>query len=214
MRIASLEDTAIALLDASAFRLYGKNKIIHVINVHRILESTAKGILKSRAEHNRCTGEIKISHQCRDELLDQLTKETKKAQNEKVNDIIMARNFNQGINGDQMRRFIRENGLLEVHKTLNETDKMDKDNTQESGVKQIDAVLATEEVIVAIQRSNVVDFKEVINTDHRGFIFDLDAQDYFSISTSNYDRNNNIILDPTRRSYCNKFRKKLEEHIE
>ena len=126
----------------------------------------------------------------------------------------MARNFNQGINGDQMRRFIRENGLLEVHKTLNETDKMDKDNTQESGVKQIDAVLATEEVIVAIQRSNVVDFKEVINTDHRGFIFDLDAQDYFSISASNYDRNNNIILDPTRRSHCNKFRKKLEEHIE
>jgi len=41
----------------------------------------------------------------------------------------LAGDFNQDVDGNQMRRFMRENRLLEVHETLNENNAHEKDNT-------------------------------------------------------------------------------------
>jgi len=81
-------------------------------------------------------------------------------------------------------------------------------------VKQIDAILATKGVIQSIQGSILVDFKEIIDIDHRGFIFDLDVNEYFSVGASIYDLNDNVTLDPSRWTHRNKFNEKVEEYIE
>ena len=39
----------------------------------------------------------------------------------------------------------------------------------------------------SICRSKAVDFSEVIITDHRGFIFNLDVKKYFNLKASKYD---------------------------
>ena len=41
---------------------------------------------------------------------------------------------------------MRENGLLEIHEILNEIKDIQRDRTHKTGSKQIDAVLALEEV--------------------------------------------------------------------
>ena len=63
----------------SAFRLESNTKVLQIINVYRIPESTTPGILKSRAQYDRCTGIVKTSRQYRDELLTDLSEEIRKA---------------------------------------------------------------------------------------------------------------------------------------
>ena len=59
----------------SSFRLESNQKTMQVFNIYRIPESTALGILKSRAQYDLYNGEIKISRQYQDELLEELVKE-------------------------------------------------------------------------------------------------------------------------------------------
>ena len=65
-----------------------------------------------------------------------------------------------------------------------------------------------------IRGSILIDFKEIIDTDHRGFIFDIDINEYFTIEASMYDKIENNNLDPTKRSHRIKFMTKLDEYIE
>jgi len=198
----------------SAFRLQSQNKVLQIMNIYRIPDSISPGILKSRAQYDRRNGEVRTSRQYRDELLEKLLLEVEKARNEGVKDIIIAGDFNQDIDGDQMRKFMRENGLFEVHEMVNETDNYLKDRTQENSTKQIDTVLATEEVLQTIRESILVDFKDIIDMDHRDFIFDLDIKEYFTIEASMYDEIETNTLDPTKRSHRIKFTEKLDEYIE
>ena len=45
----------------SSFRLEGNKKVVQVISMYRIPESTEPGILKSRAQYDRCTGKVQMS---------------------------------------------------------------------------------------------------------------------------------------------------------
>ena len=126
----------------------------------------------------------------------------------------MAGDFNQDAEEEQMKRFIRENRLFKVHETLNKIEDAIKDKMHKTGSKKINAVLATEDVLRAIQGSILVDFKDIIDTDHRGFIFNLDVKEYFLVDASEYDKNDNITLDPTKWSHQCKFREKVDEYID
>ena len=198
----------------SSFRLEGNGKVLQFITIYRIPESTAPGILKSRAQYDRCCGEVKTSRQYRDQLLDDIAEEIKIAKADDVNDFVIAGDFNQDIAGDQMQRFMRENGLFEVHHTVNNIDNDERDNTHVTGSKQIDAVLATDGIVQSIKGSLLVEVNEIIENDHRGFIFDIDIQEYFSINASKYDRYDHVTIDPSRRSHRVKFQLKLDEYIE
>ena len=88
-----------------------------------------------------------------------------------------------------MRKFIRENGLIEIHEAVNNIEDEIKDYTHKMGSKQIDAVLVTSELIQAIVGCKLTDFNDIINTDHRGFIFDINIKDYFDVDSSKYDEN-------------------------
>jgi len=63
----------------SAFRLESNKKVLQIINVYHIPESTTLGIFKSRAQYDRCTGIVKTLRQYRDELLVDLSEEMQKA---------------------------------------------------------------------------------------------------------------------------------------
>ena len=61
----------------SSFWLEGNRKVVQVITVYRIPESTKPGILKSRAQYDRCTGKVQTSRQYRNKLLKSLSNELK-----------------------------------------------------------------------------------------------------------------------------------------
>jgi len=104
--------------------------------------------------------------------------------------------------------------LLEIHKNLNEIDYMQRDRTHKEGSKQIDAVLTMDGILQCMKGSLIVDFNDIVISDHRGFIFDVDIKEYFNINSSKYDTNNHVRLNPTKRSHRLKFQEKLEEYID
>ena len=122
-----------------------------------------------------------------------------------MRDIILYGDFNQDIDSEQMQRFMRENGLLEIHENLNEVDYMQRDRTHKEGSKQIDAVLATDGIRQCMKGSLIVDFNNIVISDHRGFVFDIDIKEYFQINYSKYDTSDHVKLNPTKRSHRVKF---------
>ena len=69
-------------------------------------------------------------------------------------------------------------------------------------------------MLESLQGSLLLDFKDVVDSDHRGFIFDLDVYQYFSVEANEYDKTDNITLNPTKRSHRRKFQEKVNKYID
>jgi len=83
-------------------------------------------------------------------------------------------------------KFARENGLFEVHQEANIIIG-ERDKTHKIGRNQIDTVFALELIINCIEGSRLLDFDEVIITDYRDFMVDIDFNILFNINPSKYD---------------------------
>ena len=57
------------------------------------------------------------------------------------------------------------------------------------------------------------DFKEVIISEHSGFLFDLEVKRYFNICTSKYDEVALRILNSNNRVHRMKFKEKIEAYL-
>ena len=109
---------------------------------------------------------------------------------------------------------MRENGLVEVHDVVNNTEDNRKDNVHTKRSKQTDSIMATDRTMQATRRSIITDFQDKIKTDHMCFVIDLDAKEYFSIDSSKHDQSDNVKLDSTKITHRGKFKDKLDEHID
>jgi len=124
--------------------------------------------------------------------LESLSKELKTSKQERVLDFLVVGDFNQDIEGEQMKVFMRENGLFDIHSTMNPNNERDRDNKYKTGSKQIDAVLSIPDLLDSIQGSKLVDFHEV----------------------GEYESSDNVTLDSTKRSHKKKFKDKIKEYID
>ena len=73
--------------------------------------------------------------------------------------------------------------------------------------------LGTEQIVRVTRGSKIVDFNEIIIIDHRGFIFDIDINEYFNLPASQYNRSKLRKLNLINRTHQIKFRETLEEYI-
>ena len=195
-------------------RIEKGTKKMQIINVYRIPESTKSGVLTSKAQYDRVSGEVKTTREYRTDMLNELTEEIGKLKAAGVTGIILTGDMNQDITSTTMQRFIRENGFYELHEEVNETDSLVRDKTYKNGTKQIDVILGTEPILQATRGSKIIDFDEIIITDHRGFLFDVDVKEYFDINTSKYDKSETRKLNPANRRHRNEFKETLEQFIE
>ena len=77
-------------------------------------------------------------------MLKQLSDEMHQSNAEKVDGVTIAGDFNQDVSSDWTQKCMRENGLVEVHETTNNTEDNRKDNTHTKGSKQIDVTIVTD----------------------------------------------------------------------
>jgi len=104
-----------------------------------------------------------------------------------IDDIMVSGDFNQDLMSNSMQEFLRVNGLYEVHHEVNMIDSSDRDKTSKSGSNQIDGVFSTKGILQHIEGYKLTNFEEIILTDYRGFIFDINIKLYFNINCSQYD---------------------------
>jgi hypothetical protein len=169
--------------------------------MYHIPDLSKEGVIKSRAQYNRVLGEEYSAKYYRDLLLKEVTKEIRKVKEEGVKGIIVAGNFNQNIANQKLQEFMVENSLYEIHREVNDFKSSARDKTYNKGSNQIDAVLASEEVLNQVRGSRLVDFNEVVISDYRGFLIDIDFEQYFEITVSVYDRSETRKLNPTNRKH-------------
>ena len=72
-RLAGMKVKKNLLGRCNSFQLEGNNKVLKVFTSCRIPESTTPGILKSKAQHDRSSGEVKTSREHREDVLKQLS---------------------------------------------------------------------------------------------------------------------------------------------
>ena len=96
-----------------------------------------------------------------------------------------------------------------MRREVNNIEGTERDKTHKKGKNQIDAALATEGFLGTIRGSKQVDFGEVLVTDHRGFLLDIDTNYYFKINAIKYDENNSTNLKHANRKHEGNLRDKI-----
>ena len=122
-RIAGLIDMKSVTKDRKgrwcAFNLEDNKRIIRIINMYRIPDNTKTGNMTSKAQYDRIEGKSKTAKEYREEILEEITNEIQLQKERGVNNYIIAGDMNQDVTKERIRRFMRENGVEEVHQDCN-----------------------------------------------------------------------------------------------
>ena len=88
------------------------------------------------------------------------------------------------------------------------------DNTEERGSKPIDTIAVSYGISEYIEGSKLIECNDIIFTNHRSYIIDINIEDYFNDQLSSWDEINRVMLNPLRRSHRIKFTQSLDEQLQ
>jgi len=195
-----------------AFKMQGKRKIIQVINLYRMPENSSKGPCTVKHQCDVITGRKRNEKYYRAKTFEHIVQYVHKQQN--VADIIIAGDINSGINEEDVEQFCIALGIFDVFSFYNNINEDEREKTYIRGRKCIDLVAMSAGLLGYLRGCKMVNFTEIICTDHRGFIVDLDLNSYFEVETSNFDLRKLNKLDHRRKSHREKFIDKAESILE
>ena len=97
-----------------------------------------------------------------------------------------------------------------MHSRINYAPLNKLDKTCICGSNAIDSVAVLEGLMDFIEGSLLVSDNEIVNTDNRVCVIDINLEDYFNEEFSYWNAANNVILDPSKKSHRIKFLEELE----
>ena len=75
------------------------------------------------------------------------------------------------------------------------------DHTEVRGSKPIDTVAASYRIIDYVEDSQLLECNDIVFTDHRAYVIDINLEDYFNDQLSSWDEINRVMLNPSRQSH-------------
>ena len=153
------------------------NKTVAVINLCRLLASSSKGPRCCQMQYNITNGTIRSCTQYRKEILQQIKKYI---QTKQFNDIIITGDFNQNIASNEIKQFCTEIGVKDMYSATNNINIEDLDNTNTNGKHTIDSIAASSAISEYIEGCQVVQHNEIVYSDHRGYMVDMNFEGYFN----------------------------------
>ena len=97
---------------------------------------------------------------------------------------------------------------------MNEILNWDYDNTHKDRKNYINIVVISYGLVEYVKGSKLVEYDEIVNSDHRGYLVNINIVNYFDNSNSIYDKINKISLNLEKRSYRKKFIDVIDHYIE
>ena len=91
--------------------------------------------------------------------------------------------------------------MQDIHQIINDTEDSERDRTYKKGRNQINAIFATETVLQYVSSSKIIDFDEIIPTDNRGFLININFEEYFNVKPSKYNKSESRKLNPNNRRH-------------
>jgi len=122
--------------------------------------------------------------------------------------------LNESVNSKEIRKFFTEIGVEDVHSRINNIplDKMDK--TFVNGSNLIDTFAVSEGLIEYVEGVKLIPHNEIVNSDHRVYIVDINIEEYFEDEFSHWNTINHVILNPSKKSHRTKFIEELEAQLD
>jgi len=80
--------------------------------------------------------------------------------------------------------------------------------------KCIDSVMASEGILEHIKGCRLVDYNEILLTEYRKYLFDINIQEYFKSKSFNINKIYSSKLNSKWQSHMNKFTEKVDKLIE
>ena len=196
-----------------AFGMNHNSKRLEIINLYRIpmANGNASGICSSLTQYHLIDGNVKSPNEYRKEIFTEIKNHIR--QNKNINDIIIAGDYNQDISSKEITKFHEEIGVRDVHKTINMIGET-SDSTYKHGSKQIDSIAASNGIMNYIEGSRLMNYNEIIQSDHRAYMIDIDIREYFKDEFEGWDNVNRVMLNPARKSHREKFKEVIEEQLE
>ena len=100
--------------------------------------------------------------------------------NQDITDVILARDLNQNIATSAVQNFFNKIGIRDIHQTYHQLQFNQMDNTEERGLKPIDTIAASYGISEYVEGSKLIECNDIIFTDHRSYIIDINIKDYFN----------------------------------
>jgi predicted membrane-bound spermidine synthase len=80
-------------------------------------------------------------------------------------------------------------------------------------LQSINSIAVTPELIEFVENYKLLETNDIVITDHRACVIEVNLSEYFSEIFSKWDQINKIILDPSRRSHRQQFAEELKEFL-
>ena len=96
-----------------AFSLVYKSKRLEIINIYRIPTSLSNMVYCSLSQYQLKDGKVRSTGEYRKEIFNEIKKYVNS--NEDINDIIIARDFNQHIGANEIQHFFLKIGVNNIH---------------------------------------------------------------------------------------------------
>jgi len=128
-------------------------------------------------------------------------------------DIIIGGDFNQNIASDEVQQFFQDIGIQDAHSLYNKIPLNDLDPTNIKGIKPIDSIAVTSGIMKFVEGVKLLDNNDVVISDHRAYVMDLNVEEYFQDQFSSWDTINKVVLNPSRKSYRSIFFEELESQL-
>jgi len=87
------------------------------------------------------------------------------------------------------------------------------DHIEVRGSTLIDTIAMSHGVMEYVEGSRLMECNEIIFTDHRAYIVDINLNNYFDDQISEWDQINRVVLSLSRRSHRNKFNQSLSDQL-
>ena len=87
------------------------------------------------------------------------------------------------------------------------------DLTQKRGFNSINSIAVSLNLMKYVEGCKLLEINEVIATDYRSYIIDINFEEYFQENLTNWDNINKTMLNSSRKSHREQFKERLEELI-
>ena len=101
-----------------------------------------------------------------------------------------------------------------MHHIFNNIPFAEMDNMHITGSKPINTIVVTPNIMECIEGCKLFEANKIIITDHQSYVVDINFKRYFQAQLSYWDKINQRIIDPARRSHREGFCKIVEEQID
>ena len=152
-------------------------KVLMTTTMCRIPQGMNQGIQSIISQHNQILGKVKSATHRRKKIVEDTADYTKSLNNPV--DATIGGDCNQDIAPTEVQQFFNELQMKDVHQTTNVIELNEIDHTYSRVTKHIDSIAATPNARKHIERRSLHGTNEIINTDHRSCVIDINLEECF-----------------------------------